>query len=225
VATYEKAIGLVLTGQIRPANTLVIADELQILCDASRGPDIETLCAILKQLHVKQFIALTATVENLEDLAGWLECDLVKSSIRSTPLHQEIWAEGRVYSVTFGQETGTQQHCLVRSQDLKDIVAYLLKQGRGPILVFTEIRKEASRHAEDFTGSRGRTALGVEIAEQLDLFSEPTESSEKLKSFAEKCVAFHTADLSAQERQVLEDGFSKSRFEVCFRHLNPGGGR
>ena len=70
VATYEKAIGLLLTGQIRPANSLVIADELQILCDESRGADIETLCAILKQRHVKQFIALTATVENPEDLAG-----------------------------------------------------------------------------------------------------------------------------------------------------------
>lgn len=216
VATYEKAIGLILTGQIRPGNSLVIADELQILCDASRGPDIETLCAILKQRHVKQFIALTATVENPEDLAGWLECELVKSSVRSTPLHQEIWTPGRVYSLTFGQETGTQQPCAVRSLDLKDVVAYLLEQGRGPILVFTETRKEASRYAEDFTGSRVRTSSGVKIAEQLELFSEPTESSEKLKSFAEKCVAFHSADLSAQERQVLEDGFTKSQFEVCF---------
>ena len=216
VATYEKAIGLILTGQIRPANTLVIADELQILCDASRGPDIETLCAILKQRHVRQFIALTATVENPQDLAGWLECELVKSAVRTTPLHQEIWAQGRVYSLTFGQESGTQEPCPIRAQDLKDVVAYLLKQGRGPILVFTETRKEASRYAEDFTGSRVRTSSGVEIAQQLDLFSEPTESSEKLKSFAEKCVTFHTADLSAQERQVLEDGFTKSQFEVCF---------
>ena len=109
-----------------------------------------------------------------------------------------------------------EKRCPVRSQDLKDVVAYLLKQGRGPILVFTETRKEASRYAEDFIGNRVRTTSGIEIAEQLELFSEPTESSEKLKSFAEKCVAFHTADLSAQERQVLEDGFAKSRFEVCF---------
>jgi helicase len=97
-----------------------------------------------KQRHVKQFIALTATVENPEDLAGWLDCQLVKSSVRSTPLHQEVWEQGRVYSLTFGQETGLEQRCPVRSQDLKDVVAYLLKQGRGPILVFTETRKEAS---------------------------------------------------------------------------------
>jgi hypothetical protein len=33
---------------------------------------------------------------------------------------------------------------------------------------------------------------------------------------AERRVAFHTADLSPQERQVLESGFSGSKFEVCF---------
>jgi helicase len=216
VATYEKAIGLLLSGQIRPENTLVIADELQILCDKTRGPDIETLCAILKQRHVKQFIALTATVENPEDLSGWLECELVKSSIRSTPLHQEIWAQGRVYRITFGQELGTERACAVSTHDVKKVVSYLLTQGLGPVLVFTETRKEASRYAEEFTSGRVRTTSGLELAEQLDLFSEPTESSVKLRSFAEKSVAFHTADLSAQERRVLEEGFAKSRFEVCF---------
>jgi helicase len=216
VATYEKTIGLLLSGQIRSENTLVIADELQILCDKSRGPDIETLCAIFKQRHIKQFIALTATVENPEDLAGWLECELVKSSIRSTPLHQEIWAQGRIYRITFGQENGNEIARSVRMQDLNEVVSHLLKQGLGPILVFTETRKEAFRYAEDFTLRRSRTTAGLEIAQQLDLFSEPTDSSDKLKSFAERCVAFHNADLSAQERQVLEEGFAQSRFEVCF---------
>ena len=99
---------------------------------------------------------------------------------------------------------------------MKEVISYLLAQKLGPILVFTETRKEASTFAEAFTSGRVGTTSGLKLAEQLDLFSEPTESSDKLKSFAEKCVAFHTADLSAQERQVLEEGFVKSRFDVCF---------
>jgi helicase len=216
VATYEKAIGLLLNGQIRPSNTLIVADELQILGDKTRGPDIETLCSVLKQRNVKQFFALTATVQNPEDLAGWLECELIKSSVRSTPLHQEIWAHGQAYKVTFGQDVGSTDRCPVSSEDLNEVVSNLLTRGLGPVLVFTETRKEAARYAEAFTQSRVRTSDGVKLAQQLDLFSEPTESSEKLKSFAERCVAFHTADLSAQERQVLEEGFAKSQFEVCF---------
>jgi hypothetical protein len=58
--------------------------------------------------------------------------------------------------------------------------------------------------------------LGLSLSDQLELFSEPTDASEKLRQSAERCVAFHTADLSAQERQVLEEGFKKSQFEVCF---------
>ena len=72
VATYEKALGLILTGQLDPNNALIVADELQILGDPSRGPDIEALCAVIRQRGFKQFVALTATVENPEDLAGWV---------------------------------------------------------------------------------------------------------------------------------------------------------
>ena len=43
VATYEKALGLVLTDQIDSKNSLIIADELQIIGDPNRGPEIETL--------------------------------------------------------------------------------------------------------------------------------------------------------------------------------------
>ena len=47
-------------------------------------------------------------------------------------------------------------------------------------------------------------------------FPKPTESSEQLRDNAERRVTFHTADLSAQERQVIEAGFTESQFEVCF---------
>jgi helicase len=216
VATYEKAIGLLLNGQIRPENTLVIADELQILSDPNRGPDIEALCAIFRQRKVKQFLALTATVENPSDLAGWMNCAVVQSSERSTPLHQEIWSSGRVYTVTFGQEEGIETVRPIAGNDLHAVVSYLIEKGRGPVLVFTETKNEAARYAADFIRDRPRRTSGLALAEQLELFSEPTAASDKLRDSAERCVAFHTADLSAQERQVLETGFAKSEFDVCF---------
>ena len=90
VATYEKALGLILAGQLKPADALIVADELQILGDPGRGPDIEALCAVLRQREIRQFVALTATVENPEDLAPWMNCALVRSYHRDVPLHQEI---------------------------------------------------------------------------------------------------------------------------------------
>jgi len=217
VATYEKALGLVLTGQLNPSNALVVADELQIVGDAGRGPDIEALCSVLRARGVRQFVALTATVENPEDLAGWMRCVLVQSTKRDVPLHQEIWYSNRVYRTTFGQEEG---HEMTGdwgpSDDMQNVIGHLLRLKRGPILVFVESRREAANFAAAFGRSRPRASEGIALAEQLDLFSEPTESSEQLRENAERRVAFHSADLSPPERQVLEAGFSKSQFEVCF---------
>ena len=100
--------------------------------------------------------------------------------------------------------------------DTLDAVDYLLDRDRAPILVFTESRREASRYATDFARHRQRHASGIGVAEQLDLFSEPTEVSENLRNLAERRIALHTADLTPQERQVIEQGFLDDSFDVCF---------
>ena len=217
VATYEKALGLILSNQLKTTESLVVADELQILGERGRGPDIETLCAAIRQRGIAQFVALTATVENPEDLAGWMGCKLVQSFHRDVPLHQEIWANSRVYRTTFGQTDGEAVDLGVSpSNDVAGVVTQLIDLGREPVLVFTESRREASNYAAAFGESRPRVGIGMEIAEQLDLFSEPTESSERLKDSVERQVTFHSADLAPQERQVIERGFSESNFDVCF---------
>ena len=217
VATYEKAFGLILAGQLKISDALIVADELQILGEIGRGAEIEALCSVLRQRGIRQFVALTATVENPEDLAGWMNCELVRSYHRDVPLHQQIWYSQRVFQTTFGQEDGHEVALgTAVSNNVTAVVGQLLTLGRGPVLVFTESRKEAAKYAVEFGASRPRVGDGIAMAEQLDLFSEPTESSEQLKVNAEKRVAFHTADLSPQERQVIESGFTDSKFEVCF---------
>ena len=217
IATYEKGLVLVLTGQIDPGNSVVVADELQIIGEASRGPNIEILCGILRQRGMKQFLALSATVENPDDLAAWMCCSLVQSHTRDVDLRQEIWYQGVGYGVTFGQEVGEPLNTMDRYPgDTLNAIDDLLKRDRAPILVFTESRREASNYARDFARHRQRHASGIEVAEQLDLFSEPTEGSENLQNAAERRVALHSADLTPQERQVIEQGFLDGSFDVCF---------
>jgi len=217
ITTYEKALGLVLAGQLDPREAVVIADELQILGDPNRGPNIEALCALLLQHGMAQFIALTATIENPADLAGWLDGKLVTSQRRDVPLYQEIWHQGECYRVTFGQEEGEKQIAKSEFPDNAiEAVNRLIETGRGPVLVFTETRREAANYAGEYSEKCTRAADGIAIAQQLDLFSEPTEASELLREYAERKVTFHSADLSPQERQVIEQGFIYSKFEVCF---------
>ena len=183
VATYEKALGLLLAGQLRLNEAVVIADELQILREVGRGPEIETLCSALRQRGVGQFIALTATVENSEDLAGWMECKLVSSYHRDIPLHQEIWFSGQSYRTTFGQNQGDLVDVGgIAPSKVEEVVSRLLLLGRGPVMVFTESRREAKQLAESFSKSRPRQNRGIEMSNQLELFSEPTESSNSLRN-------------------------------------------
>lgn len=217
VATYEKALAMILSRQLRPADLSVIADEFQIVGEKGRGPEIETLTAILRKTGAMQFVALTATVENPEDLAGWMECELVQSFHRDVPLHQDVWWGGYAYRTTFGQELA---EAVVTTcppfADVLGIVDHLLRRDMGPVLVFAETRREAAEHARDFGARRPRVDVGIALAQQLDLFSEPTESSAQLQHNAERRVAFHSADLTPQERQIIEKGFADSEFEACF---------
>jgi ATP-dependent DNA helicase len=216
VATYEKALSLLVSNQIDPNQTLVIADELQIIGEQGRGPDIESLCAIFLQRGIEQFIALTATVENPEELAAWLNCGLTISYSREIDLQQEVWHDGKGYRLIFGQEEGEEFIPNVNPHRLLDVVRQLISEDRGPILVFTESRREASQYADNFSQLCVKTADGIHLAEQLELFSEPTEASEQLSENSEKKIAFHTADLTPQQRQVIESGFLESKIDVCF---------
>lgn len=216
VSTYEKALGLILAGRVKVSKTLVIADELQLIADATRGASVETLCALLRQRQLHQFVGLTATVENPQDLAAWMSCRTVKSARRDVDLIQAICWDGQQYTVRFGQEEGQTSPDTLGGADLHKMIRTLLKAGLGPILVFTETRREAAELASQHAACCQVASKGIAISRQLTLFSEPTESSQQLISNADRRVAFHTADLTPDERSVIESGFVNSSFDVCF---------
>lgn len=76
---------------------VVIIDEVHLLNDPSRGPTLEILITILKQLLPgMQLIALSATIGNAEELAEWLAASLVVDAWRPVKLHQGIFLDNRI---------------------------------------------------------------------------------------------------------------------------------
>ncbi|MBX3359822.1 MAG: DEAD/DEAH box helicase [Phycisphaeraceae bacterium] len=216
ISTYEKALGLILAGRLKTSKSVIIADELQILGEDGRGASVETLCALLRQRQPRQFVGLTATVENPEDLAAWMNCATVRSTRRDVDLLQTIQYDGTRYTVRFGHDDGETTKNGRAGTDLYGVIRQTLKDGLGPVLVFTETRREASDYASAYCEQCQRAANGLEISKQLELFSEPTESSTLLRSHAEKLVTFHSADLTPDEKVVIESGFAQGLFQVCF---------
>ena len=75
----------------------IIIDELHLLNDAERGPTLEILITILRQLLKKaQIIGLSATIGNPKELAEWLNAELVEDDWRPVKLHKGVYFDGKV---------------------------------------------------------------------------------------------------------------------------------
>ena len=75
----------------------IIIDEIHLLNDTERGPTLEILLTILKQLLKNaQIIGLSATIGNAEELAEWLNADLVVDDWRPVKLDRGIYLDGEI---------------------------------------------------------------------------------------------------------------------------------
>jgi len=74
---------------------VVVVDEIHLLNDPGRGPTLEILITVIKQLLKKvQFIGLSATIGNEDELSEWLEANLVHDTWRPVELHKGVYHDG-----------------------------------------------------------------------------------------------------------------------------------
>ena len=74
----------------------VIIDEIHLLNDPSRGPTLEIVLTLLKEIINPQIIGLSATIGNPQDLAQWLGAELVQDSWRPVELKQGTSLQGKI---------------------------------------------------------------------------------------------------------------------------------
>lgn len=193
----------------------LIADEIQIIGDNNRGPNIEILCTLLKLKKPRQLVALSATIKNAEEIANWLNIELIYSNKRDIELIQEIIYDGKSYKLTYGQTKEKIEEKENFPSNRLDITKYLI-ENYAPILFFVETRNDAQKLSESFYKKLPITLEGQEIVERLQEYTEGTEISKKLHESAKHQVIFHTADLGLDERKVIEDCLSEGKIKICF---------
>ena len=75
----------------------VIIDEVHLLNDPSRGPTLEVVITLLRQLIPNmQLICLSATIGNSQVVAEWLNAKLVKDDWRPVELHKGVLLDNEV---------------------------------------------------------------------------------------------------------------------------------
>ena len=75
----------------------VIVDEVHLLNDSHRGPTLEIVLTILKTtLPSAQIIGLSATIGNKQELAEWLDAQLVEDTWRPVKLEKGVYLDGEI---------------------------------------------------------------------------------------------------------------------------------
>lgn len=76
---------------------VLIVDEIHLLNDPERGPTLEILITIIRQLLKNiQIIGLSATIGNPKELADWLDAEVILDHWRPVELRKGIYHDGIV---------------------------------------------------------------------------------------------------------------------------------
>lgn len=77
--------------------SVIVIDEIHMLNDPQRGPTLEILITILREIVKKaQILALSATIGNPEELAEWLNANLVLDDWRPVKLYKGVYFDGEI---------------------------------------------------------------------------------------------------------------------------------
>lgn len=207
VATSEKVDSLLRNGAswLRDLDVVVL-DEVHLVDDGERGPTLEMVVAHLKDLNPgAQFLALSATISNADEIGDWLGSTPVVSDWRPVELRK-----GVLFGSALNFEDGREEVDLPH-RDPSIGLALEAVDGGDQSLVFASSRREAESAAR-------RCAEGLdeglpEVADEIRGIDD-TETSRELAAFVESGAAFHHAGLSWKHRAVVEREFRDRRIKV-----------
>jgi helicase len=219
VATSEKVDSLLRhrAKWLADATSVVVLDEIHLIDDPGRGPTLEILTARLRQVNPDlQVLGLSATIKNADEIAEWLDAELVKSDWRPVPLKKGVYFKDRII---FDDESERE----VLGDDEEGIAALTIdtiKDG-GQALVFVNTRRSSQASAE-LLAAHTKKYLKPEEKEKLaevakaveKALGESTRTCRLLAECIRRGAAFHHAGLHPSQRKAVEGSFKKTLIKV-----------
>ena len=196
--------------------SLVIADEVHLLNDAERGSTLEVVLARLMQTNPDtQILALSATINNVQEIAEWLKADYVTTEWRPILLKEGVLLHEEIQ---FNDGTA---HKIERKTNNPDInLALSTVKSGGQALIFASTRKSAvtvakkvASEIEEVLSKPMKRSL-EHVAERILAAGERTRISETLAELVKRGTAFHHAGLGGGHRKLIEDSFREGKIKV-----------
>jgi helicase len=207
---------------------LVVSDEIHLIGDNTRGPTLEIILTRFKSGFIgknpPKIIGLSATISNSDELADWLNCELVESTFRRVPLSEAVYsrhiitnqdreetegnfAKNRQESrhpkawIGLGLDTVAEKHqCLIFAMTRKNAVAWAKEAGLD---VVKELKPNQKKELEK---------ISEKILPKEDY--DNTKLTSELAKTVKNGTAFHHAGLDQRCRTIIENAFKNRHIKL-----------
>ena len=195
---------------------LIVADEIHLLDDPGRGPTLEILLTILKEILPKaQILAFSATIKNADEIGEWLGAKVLKSNFRPVPLYKGILVEGKIKLLDFkeyklSQELGLEESIVENTLLTKKQLIFFLSSRRNTEALAEKLSKLVFHFLEEKEIEKLRE-ISKKIENTLEI---PTDQCKKLAKCVEKGVAFYHSGILFGQRVLIEEAYKKGWIKV-----------
>jgi helicase len=215
VATYEKFLHcLAVNGPPRDLRDLcIVCDEIQLIGDEHRGSHVELLLTLLKRAGWRQFVGLSAVLSarDTRDLGEWLGVTPLRNPNREKALRIECRTPDKVLVATADPDRGVRPVFEIAGRKSRDTIQIIREmaadRARRPIIVFCMRIDDTYALARSWMqGGAAVTVLrppGADVGQDL------------LKALGYR-AAYHNAELTEDERELVEAHLCRNEIDVVF---------
>ena len=206
---------------------LVVSDEIHLIGDHTRGPTLEIILTRLRSGFIgknpPKLIGLSATISNADELADWLDCELIESDFRRVPLSEGVYSRHIITNQNREETEGNLTKDRQGARHQKDFIGLGLDtvDDGGQCLIFAMTRKNAVAWARE-AGTEVAKTLKENEKKELEKISKkilPKDSDDTSKAITilaqsvKNGSAFHHAGLDQRCRTIVETEFKNRKIK------------
>ena len=185
-------------------DTLII-DEFHMIGEYSRGPTLESAITRAKIINPgMRIIALSATLQNIDEIEQWLESKTITHDYRPVPLNKEV-----LDAEMFGTKNKNDVIVKILEKAIEDNSQALsfVSTRRFTESLSTYVAKKISKKITKEQRKKFKEVSDKLLEIPKKKGSLPTTTCVKLAESAEKGVVFHHAGLFNEQKEIIEDEF------------------
>ena len=189
---------------LRDVDTLII-DEFHMIGEYSRGPTLESAITRAKMINPgMRIIALSATLQNIEEIEGWLEGKCIEHDYRPVPLHKDV-----LDCEMFNTKNKNDVIVKILEKSIKEETQALsfVSTRRFTESLATHVAKKIKKKINFKQKEKFKEVADKILEVPKNKGSLPTSTCLKLAESCENGIAFHHAGLFNEQKEIIEDEF------------------